>query len=118
MSFILRFFPGFTYLKLAMYTAAIVITIGLVWKVYYTVDKRGYNRAITEQLVLQAKQQRANQENSRFVETKYIEKQVIVNRTITKIEKELPNATKNLTNCLLSDESVRLLNDASLSATK
>lgn len=118
MSFILRLFPGFTYFKLAMYTAVIVVALGLVWKVYHSVDKGGYNRAIAEQTVLQAKQQKVNQENARFVETKYIEKQVVVNRTITKIEKELPNATKNLTSCLLSDESVRLLNDAAVAATK
>lgn len=89
----------------------VAVTAG-VWKIYHTIDKRGYNRAVTEQLAAKAKQSKDNQERARFVEVQYVDREVVRTKIITKIQKDLPDATKNLAACTLTDNAVGLLNDA------
>lgn len=100
------------WIKLAMVGAALLLVVAAAWKVYHTIDKRGYNRAVTEQLAAQAKQATENQERARFVEVQYVDREVVRTKIITKIEKELPDATKNLAACTLTDSAVGLFNDA------
>ncbi len=99
-------------IKLAMSGAALLLVVAAAWKVYHTIDKRGYNRAVTEQLAAQTKQAKENQERARFVEVQYVNREIVRTKIITKIQKELPDATKNLAACTLTDSAVGLLNDA------
>lgn len=104
---------GFSlYARLAVYASIVVALAGGAWWVYNKIDKRGYNRAVTEHLVAQAKQSKDNQERARFVEIAYVDREVVRTKTITKIQKELPDATNNLAACTLTDNAVGLLNDA------
>ena len=45
-------------IKLAMSGAALLLVVAAAWKVYHTIDKRGYNRAVTEQLAAQTSKQK------------------------------------------------------------
>jgi hypothetical protein len=117
MNFLMNLLPGAIWTRLIVYTLILASALAGMWGAYNKIDQGGFNRAMTEQAVLQAKQQKTNQENARFIETKYIQKQVVVNQVIAKIEKELPSATKNLTGCVLGDDAVKLLNDAAITVT-
>jgi Flp pilus assembly protein TadB len=46
--------PLSLYARLALYAAIGLAVLAAAWKVYHTIDKRGYNRAIAEQAVKDA----------------------------------------------------------------
>jgi hypothetical protein len=109
---ITRFIPGFSWLRLTLVGLALVAVAAAAWKVYHTIDRGGYNRAVAEQVVAAAKQIKENQERARFVEKEFITREIVRTKVITKVQKELPDATKNLVACVLSDSAIGLLNNA------
>jgi hypothetical protein len=100
------------WVKPVIIAVAVAAAVGSLLWYRASLIEMGREEVRAENIAAAAKQTAENATRARFVEIEYVDREIVRTKVITKIQKELPNATKSLAACTLSDDAVRLFNDA------
>jgi hypothetical protein len=100
------------WVKPAIIAVTVAAAVGSLLWYRSSLIEMGREEVRADNNVAAAKQAAENATRARFVEIEYVDREIVRTKIFTKIQKELPNATKNLAACALTDDAVRLFNDA------
>lgn len=83
-----------------------------IWKLWHTADKAGYERSQREYQAAAERQRESNRGAAHKAESTESIRTVYRTRVVTKIVKEIQDATAPLATCAVPSVAVRMLNDA------
>ena len=98
--------------KLVILGALMLAVLAGAWKLWHSIDQRGYQRAQAEHQARAELQRETNRGNSRQAEEREAARTITITRYITRATKEVRNATQSLDACPIAPEPRRMLNDA------